>query len=262
MNARLTLASLAALVVPLALAPLPVAAQSALPLGAVTSGMVVQDAPGVFEVKLDGPGFLSVMVRSESQEDLILSVTDDEGQVLLDGRSDTDRAGDMSAEQLMVQIPWSGLYRVVVDRNYGMGSVSFDVGASFLPTELAAVEPDPDGKPSTAMVLSVGDGHEDTIDPALGDGWDWYRVTAEKPGVLTVLTRAVGGDSGDLRLEVFREGELSEPVDNSDQDQEGVLANETVTISVSAGETVYVKVGPSFMGGARVSYRVANGLIG
>lgn len=258
MNLRLASSMAAAVFIPAALT-----AQESLPIGSTTSGTVSGQTPVEYVVNLDGPGFLAVVVRAAGEnDDLVLSVADDEGQVLLSGRSDSDLGGQMGAEQLLVQIPWGGEYAVLVAPNYGSSSISYEVGATFLSTELAAADPDPDGKPSGAAVLAVDGSHDDAIDPAQGDGWDWYSITSESAGVLTVLTRAIDDEEGDLRLDVFRADDLREPEDGSDQDQSGVYTNESVAVDVEAGETIYVKVAPSFMGNGRVAYRIAAGLIG
>lgn len=258
MNPRLVPSLLVA-----ALLPAAAAAQQSLPLGSTTAGSLTSEMPAEYTVALDGPGFLAVIVRADSpDDDLVLLVTDDEGQVLPSGRSDSDLNGQMGAEQLLVQIPAGGTYGVVVEQFYSSGAVSFQVGASFLASPLAAAEPDPDGKPSGAIALAVDESHDDSINPAEGDGWDWYAITAETAGVLTILTRAVDDVEGDLRIDVFRAGDLREPEEGSDQDQSGVMTNESVAIDVAAGETVYVKVAPSFMVDGTVAYRIASGLIG
>lgn len=258
MNARYTLGLITAALVPTA-----AAAQEPLPLGSTTAGSLMSEAPAEYTVELDGPGFLAVVLRADSpDDDLVLVVTDDEGQVLPSARSDSDLNGQMGAEQLLVQIPWGGTYGVVVEQFYSSGAVSFQVGASFLATPLAAADPDPDGKPSGAVALAVDETHDDSIDPAGGDGWDWYAITAETAGVLTILTRAVDDRQGDLRIDVFRADDLREAEEGSDQDQSGVMTNESVTVDVAAGETVYVKVAPSFMADGAVAYRIASGLIG
>ncbi|WP_405284962.1 hypothetical protein V3331_05070 [Gaopeijia maritima] len=258
MNARYTLGLITAALVPTA-----AAAQEPLPLGSTTAGSLMSETPAEYTVELDGPGFLAVVLRADSpDDDLVLVVTDDEGQVLPSARSDSDLNGQTGAEQLLVQIPWGGTYGVVVEQFYSSGAVSFQVGASFLATPLAAADPDPDGKPSGAVALAVDETHDDSIDPAGGDGWDWYAITAETAGVLTILTRAVDDRQGDLRIDVFRADDLREAEEGSDQDQSGVMTNESVTVDVAAGETVYVKVAPSFMADGTVAYRIASGLIG
>ena len=263
MNSRIVRCLLAAALLPAALLPAATAAQQPLPLGSTAAGSLTSDMPAQYTVEFDGPGFLAVVVRADDpDDDLVLLVTDDEGQVLPSGRSDSDLNGQVGAEQLLVQIPWGGSYRVVVEQFYSSGSVGFQVGASFLASPLAEAEPDPDGKPGGAIALAVDETHDDSIDPAAGDGWDWYAITAETAGVLTILTRSVDDTGGDLRIDVYRADDLREAVEGSDQDQSGVMTNESVTIDVAAGETVYVKVAPSFAANSAVAYRIASGLIG
>jgi hypothetical protein len=233
-------------------------AQTPLPLGDVSTGRLTADEAAEYTVEVAEAGFLTVVVRSQGDEDMHFTVTDDEYQVLPDGSVDLDVGGDMGAEQFVVALPWPGVYRVLVE-SYGFGGASFHVGGSFLPAEMAAAPSDPDGKPSGALELVAGGDHEDTLDPAGGDAFDWYRMTATEAGTLTILTRA---DSGDLRLDLFLEGDFREAADSSDQDQGGVLGNESLTVDVAAGQTVHVRVGFSSVGtGEYVAYRIASGFI-
>jgi hypothetical protein len=237
------------------------AAQQTLLLGESRAASTMSGAPAEFVLDSDGPGFLTVVVRGSTPEgDLVLSVADDDYQTLADARSDQDLGSNPGAEQIVAQIPRAGRYRVVVDSPYDDGIVAFQMGASFLSSDLASLPPDPDGRPTQAVALEVGATHEDRIDSAAGDGWDWYSFTAPGVGVLTVLTRGVDDDEGDLKLEAFQEGSWREPVDTSDQDEGGLLTNESLTFDVTAGEIVYVRVSP-FGGGGRVTYRIASGLI-
>jgi len=91
----------------LGLLPMSASAQAVLPMGETSSGSAAPDFPTEFSVTLDGPGFLTVVVRAAKggEEDLILSVADNEYQMLPDGRSDQDTGGVMSAEQVVVRIP-------------------------------------------------------------------------------------------------------------------------------------------------------------
>ncbi len=241
----------------------PLHGQAPLPLGTTGMGSTAPDTPAEFVVTLDAPGFLTVLVRPAegTEDDLVLTVTDDEMQTLPDGYSDQDVNGVMSAEQVVARIPLAGTYRVLVEAPYGYSMVGFEIGSSFLATDLAAGVPDPDGRPSGALALEVGSQHADAIDPAAGDAWDWFSVTAGVDGVLTVLTRAIDMEEGDLKIEIFRDGEFREPFDISDQDQGEVLTNESITADVVAGETIYVRVSPAFGGGPRVAYRMSSGLI-
>jgi hypothetical protein len=239
-------------------AALPAAGQSALSLGSFEAVRVPPSAPAELVVEAASAGFLTVIVRAGAGEDLTLSITDEDYQVLPGAHSDMDVAGDVGAEQLVVGLPWGGTYRVLVE-TYGGGGAAVSVGGAFLASELASAPPDPDGRPGAATSIAIGETGQDSIDPAEGDRWDWYRLTAESAGVLTVLTRSDG--DGDLRLEVYRDGSFREAASSSDQDIDGVLGNESLTWDVQAGDVVFVRVSPVSAGGDRVSYRIMSGLI-
>ncbi|HSW30713.1 MAG TPA: hypothetical protein VLH75_14600 [Longimicrobiales bacterium] len=251
-----TLPKSAAFAVAAAILPAALGAQAPLPLGktaeASLSGGSIEYAFSAKEA-----GFLAVVVRSSGGEDLALKVTDAEGQVLPDGSSDMDMNGSVGAEQLLLAIPSAGEYAVEV-RCYDE-SASFRLSATFLPSALAAVPDDADGRPSGAVELTVGANHDDALDPAAGDRADWYRIRVDRSGVLTVLTRAEG--EGDLRLERYIEPEFGEPEDSADEDRDGVMGNESLTLDVEAGDVVIIKVVPSFAGSTAVSYRISSGLI-
>ena len=249
----------------LGLLPMSASAQAVLPMGETSSGSAAPGSPAEFSVTLDGPGFLTVVVREEKggEEDLLLSVTDNEYQTLPDGRSDQDLGGVMSAEQVVVRIPQAGTYVTIVELPYGDATVDFEIGGAFLSTALAAGIPDPDGRPSGALSLTVGTMHEATINPSVGDAWDWFSITAKSAGVLIVFTRANNTAEGDLKLEIFRADDFRDPFDSSDQDQSGVLTNESLNADVAAGETVYIKVSPSFGfgGGGPVAFKMGSVIV-
>jgi len=235
----------------------PIAAQTPLPIGSTESTRVPADGAAEMTYEATGPGFLAVIVRSTAGEDVTIAVTDTEYQPLPEGESDNDLNGDGGAEQLLVTIPYAGTYRVLVE-TFGGGGAGIEVGGMFLSSELAAADPDPDGSPSAAQEIAVGETHEDSIDPATGDAWDWFRVPVEVGGILTVYTRA---DEGDLRLDLYEDGAYREPVNSSDQDLDGVYGNESLTWDVSAGANVFVRVSPTFGGADRVMYRIGSGVI-
>jgi hypothetical protein len=252
-----TLPKSAALAVAAALLPAVLGAQTPLPLGrtveaSLSSGSIEYAFPA------KEAGFLAVVVRSSGGEDLALKVTDSEGQLLPDGSSDMDMNGSVGAEQLLIAIPSAGDYAVEV-RCYDE-SASFKLSATFLPSALAAAPDDPDGRPSGAVELAAGANHDDALDPAVGDRADWYRIRVDKSGVLTVLTRAEG--EGDLRLERYVAPEFAEPEDSADEDRDGVMGNESLTLDVSVGDVVLIKVVPSFAGSTAVAYRISSGIIG
>lgn len=236
--------------------PFSALAQEPLPMGSATRG-TLSDGQASYVFEAAGPGFLTVVLRAEAGEDLGLMVADPEDQILPDGRSDDDIEGDLGAEQLVVAIPEAGRYTVMVE-SFGEGSASFLIGGSFLATEAAAGTRDPDARPTGAIELAVGAAHEDSLHPEEGDRADWYRIVVKKAGVLTVTTRAEG--DGDLRLERYGEGGFRDPEDSSDQDMEGVLGNESLTVEVSAGDVVYIKVVPSLGNVWEVSYRLSTSL--
>lgn len=236
--------------------PTTVEGQDALPVGTMGSGAIVGSEGAVFDFVAPSAGFLTVVVRADG--DVVLTVTDDEYQALSDGRSDQDLGGDVGAEQFVVALPEASTYRVLVEP-LGGGYVGFEIGATFLPSELVAGLADPDGKPSGAVDLTLGGSHAASLDPQEGDHRDWFSIRVDQDGLLTVVTRSEG--EGDLKLEVFRGGDFRDPAGYSDQDMDGVLGNESVSLDVRAGETVHVRVSPSFGGGERIDYRVGSGLI-
>jgi hypothetical protein len=250
-----TLSGLAALAAA-ALLPASLGAQSPLPLGRTVTGSL-SGGETAYTFTAEEAGFLVVVVRASGGEDLTLAVTDGEGQALPDGRSDMDLNGDVGAEQLLLPIPRAGNYTVKV-RCYDE-SASYQMGATFLASSLAAAPDDPDGRPSGALELAVGESHADALDPAAGDQADWYRIRVDRDGTLTVLTRAEG--EGDLRLERYVAPEFGEPTESADEDRDGVMGNESLTLDVRAGDVVMIKVVASFSGAAAGSYSISSGLI-
>ncbi|MDH5760226.1 MAG: hypothetical protein OEZ65_11605 [Gemmatimonadota bacterium] len=246
----------------MAVVPTPSNAQTSLPVDRMRGGVVpggAEPAEYVFEARK--PGFLSVVVRDRFDADLFLSVSDEFGQTLLDGRTDVDRLGDLGSERLLVAVPRRGGVRVMVGC-YDCSGAEFDIGATFLESDAAALPDDEDGTPRGAREMGPGESRDDHLDMSTGDLWDWYRITVDQPGKLTLLTRA---ETGDLQLEVYDEGDYSTPHEFSDADEGGVLGNETVTLDVEAGATVYVRVTARESMGVEneraVSYRFASGFI-
>lgn len=251
--------SVALLLLAPALVPASAAAQTALSLGSFAAARVPSDGSAELVFQATEAGFLTVVARSTGGEDITLALTDEEYQTLPDAESDIDAGGNVGAEQMVVQIPHPGTYRVLID-TFGGGGAGVQVAGSFLASQMAFADPDPDGRPSIATALEVSDTHEDSIDPVAGDLWDWYRITVSQAGALTVLTRCDG--DGDLKLELFEDGSYREPANSSDQDIGGVLGNESITWDVQAGSTVYLRVSPTTLSsGDRVAYRITSGLI-
>lgn len=229
-----------------------------LQLGRVMTANASADQPATFTFRAEAAGVLTVVVRSTDESDVVLTTMDADGQQLRDGRSDQDLGGNLGAEQLAVTIPRPGSYQVKVEP-YGSGSTSIHVGASWLPFPELEVPPDPDGSPSSARRLSTQQQTiEDSVNPAGGDGWDWFAITAQGGGTLTVATRT---EDGDLVLEAYNEGSFDESVERSDQDLQGVNGNEALTLSINAGQTLYFKVSTFSDDAGPIPYRLQVGFI-
>lgn len=239
--------------------PQPLGAQEppGLAPGSLAEGSVGWDSPATYLFTAESAGVLTVVVRALEDTDLVLLVTDSDGQPLPNGRSDQDLGGNSGAEQFAVTLPRSGEYRVRVE-SFGGGEGSFQVGVSWLPFPDLALPADPDGSPGSATALQVGqESRTDSIDGSSGDFWDWYLLKAEEAGTLTVTTRA---ETGDLVLEAFEEGEFTQALERSDQDLQGNGGNEAVTLVVEAGQAFYFRVS-AFSEGATVPYRLQVGFI-
>ncbi|MGD8330257.1 MAG: PPC domain-containing protein [Acidobacteriota bacterium] len=248
------LTAVAVLVLALA-APAPAHAQQALQLNQPQRGSASGDNPAVFTFDAESAGVLTVVLRGDGDADLQLAVADAVGQPLPEGQSDMDLGGNMGAEQLAVTIPGAGQYQVRVTMFYGSGT--FEMVAGFISYPALAGPMDPDGMPTAAAELTPGSPIQDSIDPASGDAWDWFKVTVDSAAAVTVITSA---ESGDLALEVFEEGNYAEAINRSDQDMQGVAGNESLTIQASPGQTYYFKVSPVF-GNEAVSYTIRVGIM-
>jgi hypothetical protein len=225
--------------------------------GRVVEGSVEWEGSAQYSFNAGGAGVLTVVARAANDSDLLLAVTDADGQPLPEGRSDQDLGGDVGAEQFAVTLPRAGAYRVVIE-TFGGGQASFRMGVSWLPFPDLEVPADPDGSPSSARRISVGQGpHEDSVDGGSGDYWDWFVLKADKAGTLTLATRT---DGGDLVLAAFEAGSFAEPLELSDQDLQGNGGNEAVTLVVEPGQEFFFQVS-AFSGGVAVPYRLQVGFI-
>lgn len=229
-----------------------------LEIGGTVLGTTGAGEPTAYSLRLESAGVLTVVVRSTDDADLVLAVTDADGQPLPDGESDQDLGGDSGAEQVAVTIPRAGTYRVSI-RPYSSSKAGFRIGVSWLAFPDLEQPADPDGAPSSAIVMRVGqEPRHDSVNSGVGDHWDWFAVPIDQPGMLTVATRA---DQGDLVIEAFNEGEYTEAIERSDQDLQGVNGNEAITLSVQAGETMYFKVSAFSTSSEAVQYRISLGFI-
>jgi hypothetical protein len=225
--------------------------------GSVATGKTSDESPASFEFRAGSAGVLTVVVRAEGDTDITLMVTDADGQPLPDGESDQDIGGDTGAEQFAVTIPRAGTYMVKV-QTYGWGTASFQIAASWLEFPSLEVPADPDGSPNSATRLAAEQqSMTNSIDGSAGDYWDWYVITADRAGTVTVATRT---EEGDLVLEAYEEGEYTESLEYSDQDLQGSSGNEALTLSIAEGQSLYFKV-KAFSEGTAIDYRLIVGFI-
>lgn len=236
--------------------PAAYASQQQLTLGRIVEGTTSSSGPAVFVFTAETPGVLTVVVRGKDDSDLQIVVTDAVGQELPGGRFDVDLRGNVGAEQGATVISAPGEYQVQVHTWSGMGG--FEMAASWLEFASLGGPADVDGMPTAAAALVPGTPIADSINPSGGDAWDWFKVTADSAGAITVITEA---PEGDLVLEVFREGEFGEALNRSDQDMQGVTGNESLTVQAAAGETYYFRVSPAFESGESIEYRVRAGIM-
>jgi hypothetical protein len=229
-----------------------------LPIGSVSGGTTSSEAIASYQFSAETAGILTVVVRSTDESDLVLMVTDADGQALPDARSDQDLGGDSGAEQFAVTLPRVGTYHVRVEP-FSSGVASFRIGASWIGFPDLEQPADPDGTPSTARSITIQqDPIMERLDPSSGDHWDWYALRADRAGMLTVAIRS--GD-GDLVLEAFNEGAFSESVERSDQDLQEVTGNEALTLSVRPGQTLYFKVSMYGTPDSPIQYRLSVGFM-
>ncbi len=234
---------------PLALDPTAAHAQEpvALPMDELAKGSL-NAGPAQYTFVATTAGVLTVFARADDDADLTLEVTDDLGQLIEGGNSDSDLFGQTGTERVSVVIRRPGTYQINVG-SYS-DSASFHVGGSWLVAEAMAIPEDPDGHPSRATPLPVATRVEGSIDPSSGDDGDWYVVTAEIAGLYTVITE--GED--DVYLEYYLEDDFSIARDHSDQD-EGGSGNESVTVRLEAGARAYLKIGSPLNAAATYSLR-------
>lgn len=233
----------------------PLSAQSPLPINTTTTGRIGAEGQAArYQFTATSAGVLTVAVHGEA--DLTLAVSDVDGQPVPDGTADRDLGGSVGAEMLAVVLPEAGVYRIEV-RSYGDEASGFTIGASFVSLPAFARSPDPDGRPSRARSLAIGAAHTDELNPDAGDLWDWYTVPVTENVALVIVTRMDDGVDGDLALEAYLDNDFSTPAASSDQDLQGNLGNESVTVNVRAGQTLHVKVRSFHSGGGAVPYRVS-----
>jgi len=234
-------------------------AQTALPLGKPGQGRVPNSGAAEYTVVTKTAGILVVATNGDA--DLVLQVTDPDGQALEDGRSDQDLNSTMGAEMVSVVLPQPGSYRVRVTSNGG-NAAGFEIAGSLMsfPAFERTID-DADARPSAARAAEVGRAVEDSVDSDEGDNWDWFAFTPKQAGTLAIVTRRIsGGGDADLQLEAFLNNNFAESEERSDQDQQGDSANESVMVNVRAGQTVHVKVSRVFSDGS-TRYTLSSSLL-
>jgi hypothetical protein len=214
-------------------------AQTPLPADAPAQGTATSDNPAEYTFVAKSAGVLAVAVQGTG--DLALTLLDEDGQTVPEGTSDRDLNGSDGTELMSVTVGQPGTYRVRV-RVQGSGSSTFQIGSSFLTFPPFARPADPDRRPGQARAIVVGKPFDDSLDPAAGDGWDWFVFKAARAGSLALVIRPLANTEADLILEVYTGGNFAQSADRSDQDMQGNSSNESVTVNVAAGDSVHVKV--------------------
>jgi hypothetical protein len=232
-------------------------AGTALPVGKTEAGQATDKAAATYQFKAASAGVLTVAVVGDG--DIEIAILDEDGQPLKDGVSDDDLFGSTGNEQVKVTFTEAGTYRVQV-RTVDGGSSKFQIGASWISMPALARPADPDRRPGQARALEIGKPYEDSIDTDQGDPWDWFVYTPAQAGTLALILRPITKESFDLTLETFAAGDFTKPTASSDQDLQGHAANESISIDVTAGQKVYVKVYAGF-GDATGKYRLSSSLI-
>ncbi len=219
-----------------------------LPLGMSIHGETTTDDLAEYLFEADGPGMLSVAIRSDNGEDVAFSVRTAAGEALVGGDFDIDFNGNVGAEQGIIILPVEGEYVITV-RPLG-GSAEFVMGVSWLPFDEAAdglngtiVEPvDPT---EVAEPILLGEQFEDSIDATEGERERWYSYEAHEDGVFVII---VHNSRTDMIIEGYNDGAFANSFARSDEDFGGNAGNEIILTAVREGEVYYFKVSPLSQG--------------
>lgn len=242
----------------LSLLTVPLAAQAPLPMGSKASGITTSEAPAEFRFTPPSAGILTIVVHAN--DDVTIQVVDEDGQMLPNGSADGDQNGSTGLEFLAVPLGQTDPVRVQVTLlSEEGGSGAFTISAAFVAEEGFAQPADPDRRPSLARGLTVGAAIEDAVNPDEGDRWDWFVIRATEAMSVTVMTRMAEGTEGDLVLTAYTGGDFDSEVAHSDQDMQGHAGNESLTVSLKAGEALHVKVASLYESGGSAPYRISVG---
>ena len=235
----------------------PLAAQHVLPVGSRASAVADAATPARFTFDAPGAGVLTVVVSGA--DDASLQISDQDGQPLGDGSADIDHGGNLGLEHVTAVITEAGEYTLTVTLLSDTNGGDFMIQAAFVAEAAYETTSDPDRRPSLASSIAVGASHDDQIAPGAGDRVDWFTLVATETTSLVFVTRVSDGNEGDLVIEGYLAGDFSTAVARSDQDLQGVMGNESLTLNVNPGDVVHLKVQSLFDSGDPIPYRLSIG---
>jgi hypothetical protein len=238
----------------------PLSAQWDLPVDSRGSGVTTDSTPARFAYTPAGPGVLTVVVNAT--DDVGIRLVDADGQLDINGSVDSDHNGQPGLEVLSIPLGYAEPVFVEVHLlSEQGGGGAFSITATFI-AEPAFGQPDtPDRRPSEAKVIAVGSVVNESLDPEMGDSWNWYAITAAEAMTVVVATRTDTPDSGDLAMAAYLDDDYANSVAWSDLDRQGNPGSESFTIDLEAGQTVHVKVSSLYGTGARIAFKLAVGRV-
>ena len=220
-----------------------------LPLGMTIHGETTTNDMAEYLFVADGPGMLSVAIRSENGENVAFSVRTAASGELVAGEFDIDFNGNGGSEHGIVSLSAEGEYIITV-RPLG-GHAEFVMGVSWLPFDEAAndggeiIELEPIDPTEEAEPIQLGDHFEDSIDATEGERERWYSYEAHEDGVFVII---VHNSRTDMIIEGYNDGAFANSFARSDEDFGGNAGNEIILTAVREGEVYYFKVSPLSQG--------------
>ena len=214
-------------------------------LGMSIHGETTTNELAEYLFEADGPGMLSVVIRSDNGEDIAFSVRTASGGALVGGDFDNDFNGNRGAEQGIVVLSVEGEYVITV-RPLG-GSAEFVMGVSWMPFDEVAsegngiiIDPTEEAEP-----VLLGDQFEDSIDATEGERERWYSYEADEDGVFVII---VHNSTTDMTIQAYYDGEFDNPFVVSNENFGGNAGNEIILTTVREDEVYYFKVSPTSQG--------------